>query len=304
MRLASIAPPPLLSVSNLSKTFASTDWLGRERYQVKAVDDVSFDIRPGETLGLVGESGSGKSTTGRLILRLETPSAGRVLFKGKDLAMAGHAEMKAVRRNMQVVFQNPYGSLNPRMTAGDLVAEPFRIHGMPAAEYRDRVAELFRLVGLDPVYRSRYPHAFSGGQRQRLCIARALALRPEFIVADEPITALDLSIQAQIVNLFQELQEQFHLAYLFITHDLGMVRFLSHRVAVMLKGRIVEIGSVDQVFRDPRHPYTQALLSAMPVPNPALERRRKRLRFDVDSYRPNEARLTPVEDGHLVELST
>ncbi|MGE0801200.1 MAG: ABC transporter ATP-binding protein [Lautropia sp.] len=304
MRLTRIAPPPLLSVSNLTKTFSSTDWLGRERYQVKAVDDVSFDIRPGETLGLVGESGSGKSTTGRLILRLETPSGGRVLFKGKDLAMAGHAEMKAVRRNMQVVFQNPYGSLNPRMTAGDLVAEPFRIHGMPAAEYRDRVVELFLLVGLDPVYRSRYPHAFSGGQRQRLCIARALALRPEFIVADEPITALDLSIQAQIVNLFQELQEQFHLAYLFITHDLGMVRFLSHRVAVMLKGRIVEIGSVDQIFRDPRHPYTQALLSAMPVPNPALERSRKRLRFDVDSYRPNEARLTPVEDGHLVELST
>jgi len=288
--------PEILSVHDLTKIY-------RGATEVRAVDGVSFSIAEGEVLGLVGESGSGKSTTGRLVLRLEDPTGGTIQFDGKPIHDVSQSAMKPIRRQMQVVFQDPYAALNPRMTVGDFVGEPLLIHSVcrRGSELRDRVAELFRQVNLDPAMMKRYPHEFSGGQRQRINIARALGLRPRLIVADEPITALDVSIQAQIVNLFKELQEELGLAYLFIAHDLSMVRFLCHRVAVMLKGRIVEIAPTEALFEDPRHPYTQSLLSAIPIPDPKLERARSRINFDRDAHRfaPDD-RLVEVAPGHFV----
>jgi peptide/nickel transport system ATP-binding protein len=294
---------PLLRVRGLRKHYANrAGWLGRTGAPTRAVDDVSFDVMPGETLGLVGESGSGKSTTGRLVMRLEEADAGEVQFEGQVINTLSAAQMKPVRRRMQIVFQDPYAALSPRMRVGRFVAEPLVVHGLGgnASGRRDKVAELFRLVGLRPEFMDRFPHEFSGGQRQRIVIARAIALEPRFIVADEPITALDVSIQAQIVNLFQDLREQMGLAYLFIAHDLSMVRYLCQRVAVMLRGRIVEIGPVEAIFEDPRHPYTKALLSAVPIPDPDLERSRTRLTYDPNQLPPPSAKLEEVSPGHFV----
>ena len=285
----------ILKVENLGKTYPGHP-------PVRAVDGVSFTIGEGEVLGLVGESGSGKSTTGRLILRLEDPTEGTIAFDGNPIHDARQADLKPIRRQMQVVFQDPYAALSPRMTVGDFVMEPLIIHRtMPrGAEMRERVAELFRQVGLDPAFMSRYPHEFSGGQRQRINIARAIGLKPRLIIADEPITALDVSIQAQIVNLFKELQETLGLAYLFIAHDLSMVRFLCHRVAVMLRGRIVEVAPAEALFENPLHPYTRALLSAIPIPDPKLERQRRRIDFDRSQPFAPGARLVEAEPGHFV----
>lgn len=293
---------PLVSVRNLVKQYGGRKRLFGGGFSLRAIDDVSFDIAPGETLGLVGESGSGKSTTGRVLLQLEPPTSGEVHFKGESITGLKPSEMKRFRQEMQIVFQDPYSALNPRMTVGDFVEEPILIHTKSSrAERRDRTAELFRLVGLDPSFMSRYPHEFSGGQRQRVNIARAVALQPSFIVADEPITALDVSIQAQIINLFQDLQEQMGLAYLFVAHDLSMVRYLCHRVAVMLRGRIVEMAPAEQLFEDPRHPYTQALLSAIPVPDPRVERQRRHVKFDPAIHGPKpEQELREVSPSHFV----
>ncbi len=295
---------PLVIVDRLSKTFGGGRSLfGAAVPALKAVDNVSFEIFPGETLGLVGESGSGKSTTGRVLLQLEEPTSGDIIFNGQNLTGLSKALLKPHRRNMQIIFQDPYSSLNPRMTVGEFVAEPLIVHGVAGnrSERNDRVAALFRKVGLDPSFMTRYPHEFSGGQRQRVCIARGIALDPAFIVADEPITALDVSIQAQIVNLFQDLQDELGLTYLFIAHDLSMIRYLCHRVAVMLRGRIVEIGPCEAIFENPQHPYTKALLSAIPVPDPKVERNRRPIAFDVEANpTPAEAVLTPVGDRHFV----
>ncbi len=294
----------LLSVRNLSKHFATGGGLfGGDAHVVKAVDDVSFDIAPREILGLVGESGSGKSTTGRVVLRLDEPTAGTIRFDGQDITRLPGAQMKPFRRQMQVVFQDPYAALNPRMRVGDFVGEPLLVHALVRnrSERQDRVAALFRQVGLDPRFMTRYPHEFSGGQRQRINIARAIAMSPKLIVADEPITALDVSIQAQIVNLFQDLQQEMGMAYLFVAHDLSMVRYLCHRIAVMLRGRIVEIAPTEAIFADPRHPYTRSLLSAIPIPNPAVERQRKPIAFDYETGKPApDAVMTEVSPGHFV----
>lgn len=273
---AAPAPYPVLSVRNLSKHYPLRAWWGGKASVFRAVEDVSFEIRPGETLGLVGESGSGKSTIGRAVTMLNPPTSGTVAFEGTDLAGLGAREMRRMRARIQTVFQDPYAALNPRMSAGDYVAEVFRLHrpGIGRGERRAAVAGLFERVGLDPRFMGRYPHQFSGGQRQRICIARAIALRPSFIVADEPIAALDVSIQAQVVNLLQDLQEELGLSYLFISHDLRMVRYLCHRVAVLWRGRIVELADSDRLYEDPRHPYTRRLLSAVPLPDPAAERAR------------------------------
>lgn len=295
---------PLVSVQNLSKIYGGEKrLLGGNVPALKAVNDVSFDVAPGETLGLVGESGSGKSTTGRVLLQLEAPTSGDILYKGQNITGLSKSLLKPYRRDMQIIFQDPYASLNPRMTVGEFVAEPLDVHdlGGNRSERQDRVAGLFKKVGLDPSFMKRYPHEFSGGQRQRVNIARAIALEPAFIVADEPITALDVSIQAQIVNLFQDLQDELGLAYLFIAHDLSMIRYLCHRVAVMLRGRIVEIGPCEAIFENPQHPYTQALLSAIPVPDPDIERDRKPMVFDVNANMPSEtAVLKPLGGGHFV----
>jgi len=296
-------PEPLLRAEGLRKTYSKqAGWFSRTSHSVHAVNDVSFEIMPGETLGLVGESGSGKSTTGRLVLGLERTDAGEVWFEGRDIAQLGHSQMRSVRKRMQVVFQDPYAALNPRMTVGDFVAEPMIIHRTVSRmrERQDRVSELFKMVGLDPSFKGRYPHEFSGGQRQRVSIARAIALDPRLIVADEPITALDVSIQAQIINLFLELRERLNLSFLFIAHDLSMVKYLCHRVAVMFRGCIVEIGPISSVFEDPLHPYTRALLSAVPVPNPRVERQRKREIFNQDEFHPDRSRLTEVRPQHFV----
>nr|WP_283164089.1 ATP-binding cassette domain-containing protein [Brenneria tiliae] len=294
----------MIRVENLCKTYAGERrWPDGGAAALKAVNNVSFAIGAGETLGLVGESGSGKSTTGRTLLQLEPPTSGEILFQGVNLAGLSSRRLKPYRREMQIIFQDPYSSLNPRMTVGDFVAEPLIVHRLCAAkqEREARVEQLFRQVGLEPGMMRRFPHQFSGGQRQRVSIARALALKPRFIVADEPITALDVSIQAQIVNLFQDLQEELGLTYLFIAHDLSMVRYLCHRVAVMLRGRIVEIGPTEAIFSHPRHPYTQALLSAIPVPDPRIERYRRPLAFDVNSNLPAEqAELQAVGPQHFV----
>jgi len=269
----------LLRVINLRKHFPITGgFLGRQVAAVKAVDGVSFEIERGETLGLVGESGCGKSTTGRVILQLYRPTAGQVLFEDADLTKMSAEALRRLRPKMQMIFQDPYASLNPRHPVGKIVGEPLMIHGlMQGKALQDRVAELLELVGLNAAYVRRFPHEFSGGQRQRIGIARALSLNPSFIVCDEPISALDVSIQAQVVNLLQDLQAQLGLTYLFIAHDLSMVRHISRRIAVMYLGKIVELADRQALFDEPLHPYTQSLISAVPVPNPKLERRRQRI---------------------------
>jgi oligopeptide transport system ATP-binding protein len=278
----------LLRVENLVKHFPITQGiiLQKQIGAVHAVDGVSFDVRRGETLGLVGESGCGKSTTGRTILQLYKPTAGQVHFDGVDLVSLKGEELRLMRRKMQMIFQDPYASLNPRMTLADIIGEPLVVHNVAKGkEINERVEHLLELVGLNPGFARRFPHEFSGGQRQRIGIARAIALQPSFIVCDEPISALDVSIQAQVVNLLEDLQEKFNLTYLFIAHDLSMVRHISNRVGVMYLGIIVELTSRDELYEHPLHPYTQALLSAIPIPDPFLEEKRRRtiLQGDVPS---------------------
>lgn len=282
----SVSGEILVSVRNLTKFFPIRGGLfSREIGSVKAVVDVSFDIRRGETLGLVGESGCGKSTLGRCLLRLLEPTSGQVLFKGRDVTKLPQEEMRRLRRNMQIIFQDPYASLNPRMTVEQILGEPIDIHSLCKTrdDRRKRILKLLDLVGLRSESLSRYPHEFSGGQRQRICIARALAVEPEFIVCDEPVSALDVSIQAQIINLMQDLQKELGLTYLFVAHDLKVVEHISTRVAVMYLGKIVEIAKADELYAQPRHPYTHALLSAIPVPDPDSKHQRVLLQGDVPS---------------------
>ncbi|MEP6783216.1 MAG: ATP-binding cassette domain-containing protein [Acidobacteriota bacterium] len=291
---------PLVDVRNLAKHFERGGGLFREKSVVKAVDGVSFSVNEGETFALVGESGSGKSTTGRCMLRLTEPTSGEVLFRGEDVLRFSSARMREARRDMQMVFQDPYSSLNPRMRARTIVEEPLVIHAIGSKdERRDRVAELFRLVGLDPAHLDRYPHEFSGGQRQRIGLARALALNPSFIIADEPVSALDVSIQAQVINLLMDLQQQLKLTYLFIAHDLRLVRHISSRVAVMYLGRIVEMGSTEEIFKNAQHAYTRALLSAVPVLDPDAPR----TRIELDpALVDRDAPLRQVSDGHFAAV--
>jgi ABC-type oligopeptide transport system ATPase subunit len=287
---------PLLVVRDLVKNFTRSNGLWRAATEVRAVDGVSFSVEAGETFGLVGESGSGKTTTGRCLLRLIEPTSGEVRLRGEDLLALSRRQLRRARRDMQIVFQDPYSSLNPRMRARQIVEEPLIIHRLGArAERRDRVVELFGLVGLDPSHLDRYPHEFSGGQRQRIGLARALALEPALVVADEPVSALDVCVQAQIVNLLLDLQERLKLTYVFIAHDLRLVEHVCHRVAVMHRGRILEMGETGSLFRSPAHPYTRALLSAIPVPDP--ERRPQRVEWDAAGVDP-EARLRQVDEGH------
>jgi len=270
---------PLIQITNLSKHFPVYRGVVFKRRigDLKALDNISFHIAEGETLGLVGESGCGKTTACRTLLQLERPTAGEVLFKGEDITRLGKHPLRKLRKKMQIVFQDPFGSLNPRMTVRDIVGEPLRIHGLARGrgEYADRVGYLLDIVGLGPAMAGRYPHEFSGGQRQRIGIARALAVEPEFLVCDEPVSALDVSIQAQIINLFAELQEKLGLTYLFVAHDLAVVRHISDRIAVMYLGEIVEIASREALYHHPQHPYTRALLSAVPIPDPEIERNRE-----------------------------
>ncbi|SMC89587.1 ABC transporter ATP-binding protein [Sporomusa malonica] len=276
----------ILEVRNLKKYFTvKTDFLGRPTACLKAVDDISFGIRKGETLGLVGESGCGKSTTGRTIIHLYKPTAGEILFNGK--VIDSQSAEKQLRRNMQMIFQDPYASLNPRMTVGDIIGEPLYIHNLANGTGKtDRIVELLQLVGLNQGHASRFPHEFSGGQRQRIGIARALAVEPSFIICDEPISALDVSIQAQVVNLLEHLQEKLGLTYLFIAHDLAMVKHISKRVAVMYLGKIVEIADSIELYSNPQHPYTQALLSSIAIPDPVVEAKRERLLLTGDVPNP------------------
>ena len=277
---------PLLEVRDLVKRFPITGgWLGREIESVHAVSGVSFDLMAGETLGVVGESGCGKSTTGRCILRLIEPTSGTVRFEGRDVTHAGKEELRALARDMQIIFQDPYASLNPRMTVAAIVGEALIIHKLTSSrsEFDARIVELLRTVGLSPDHMRRYPHEFSGGQRQRIGIARALAVSPKLIVCDEAVSALDVSIQAQVINLLEDLQEQLNLAYIFIAHDLSVVEHISDRVVVMYLGRIVEIASSRKLYTEPLHPYTEALLAAVPVPDPRVKRKRIPLVGDVPS---------------------
>jgi oligopeptide transport system ATP-binding protein len=290
----------LLEVRNLVKEFARHHGLLRKTSVVRAVDGVSFSIDAGETFGLVGESGSGKTTTGRCILRLIEPTSGEIEFKGENVLAFDRTRLRQARREMQIFFQDPYSSLNPRMRAGAIVEEPLVIHAVGSrTERQERVAELFRLVGLDPDQRARYPHEFSGGQRQRIGLARALALHPSLIVADEPVSALDVSVQAQVVNLLMDLQQRLSLTYLFIAHDLRLVRHICERVAVMYRGRIVEMGNTEALFEAPAHPYTKALLSAIPVPDPTAKR--QRVVLDPGSF-DRAAELREVGNGHWAAI--
>lgn len=270
---------PLIRVSDLTKHFpVRLGAYGQQRATVHAVDSVSFEIACGETLGLVGESGCGKTTTGQVILQLSRATDGQVFYEGIDLTSMSEKELRPIRQKLQIVFQDPYSTLNPRMTVGTAISEPMIAHGLcNKDEVNERLAHLMEDVGLCARYNNRYPHEFSGGQRQRVCIARALACNPEFVVCDEPVSALDVSVQAQIVNLLLDLQDKYQLTYLFIAHDLAVVRYISDRVAVMYLGKLAELGSKRAIFEAPLHPYTQALLSAVPVPNPKLERKRERI---------------------------
>ncbi len=279
---------PLLETRDLYKYFPiHAGFMSRHVADVRAVDGVSFTIQPGETLGLVGESGSGKTTVGRLLLRLLPATKGEIRFEDRDVLGMGRGEIRRLRRSMQIIFQDPFASLNPRMSVGDIIAEPLTIHHLAAGKDLDRrVRELLELVGLQPYHANRYPHEFSGGQRQRVGVARALAVNPKFIVCDEPVSALDVSIQAQVINLLEDLQQQFRLTYLFIAHDLSVVRHISTRVAVMYVGKIVELADRDALYENPLHPYTQALLSAIPIPDPVLEKRRKRVVLTGDIPSP------------------
>ncbi|MFI8178994.1 ABC transporter ATP-binding protein [Actinacidiphila glaucinigra] len=281
---------PVLQVRGLYKHFPLTQGIlfKRQVGAVKAVDGVDLDLYRGETLGVVGESGCGKSTVARLLVHLERPTKGQILYKGEDITKLSGRALKAVRRNIQMVFQDPYTSLNPRMTVADIVGEPYEIHPdvAPKGDRRRRVRELLDVVGLNPEHVNRYPHQFSGGQRQRIGIARGLALRPEVIIADEPVSALDVSVQAQVINLMEKLQDEFDLSYVFIAHDLSIVRHISDRVAVMYLGRIVETGDDTQIYEHPTHPYTQALLSAVPVPDPEAREHRERIILTGDVPSP------------------
>jgi oligopeptide/dipeptide ABC transporter ATP-binding protein len=290
---ATIAPPadaePLLRVEELKVWFPITEGLIREKHigDVRAIDGVTFQMARGETLGLVGESGCGKSTTGRAIIRLYKPTAGRIVFEGQDISGLSGKGLRGMRRRMQMIFQDPYSSLNPRMNVAGIVGEPLDIHEVGTkTERRERVRELLATVGLNPDFAERYPHEFSGGQRQRIGVARALALNPDLVIADEPISALDVSIQAQIINLLERLQGQFRLTYLFIAHDLSVVRHISDRIAVMYLGRIVEVAGSRDLNREPLHPYTVALLSAIPIPDPVVEARRRRIILTGDVPSP------------------
>jgi oligopeptide transport system ATP-binding protein len=279
----------LVRVKDLKMYFPITQGIIVQRHigDIKAVDGIGFDIRKGETLGLVGESGCGKSTTGRAILQLYRPTAGEVYFREQALTQMKGEHLRRMRRHMQMIFQDPYASLNPRMTVGNIIGEPLDVHNILAQrERRARVQELLQIVGLNPYFVNRYPHEFSGGQRQRIGVARALAVQPDFIVCDEPISALDVSIQAQIINLLEELQLQFGLTYLFIAHDLSVVRHISNRVAVMYLGKLVELTSRDMLYENPLHPYTQALLSAIPIPDPQVEDKRQRIILEGDVPSP------------------
>jgi oligopeptide transport system ATP-binding protein len=278
----------LVSVNDMKVYFPITAGLLVQRRvaDVKAVDGVTFSVKKGETLGLVGESGCGKSTTGKAILQLNRPTSGSVKFESTDLTQVKGRSLRQFRKRMQMIFQDPYASLNPRMSVGSIVSEPLTIHGLAKGQRKERVEQLLQTVGLNPYFASRYPHEFSGGQRQRIGIARALAVEPEFIVCDEPVSALDVSIQAQIINLLQDLQSEFGLTYLFIAHDLSVVRHISDRVAVMYLGHIMELTDRDSIFENPLHPYTKALLSAVPIPDPALERDRERIILTGDVPSP------------------
>lgn len=291
----------ILEVKNLKQYFK----VGRST--VKAVDDVSFDIYEGETFGLVGESGSGKTTTGRSILHLYEPTSGEIIFKGKDInKLKGRKEKMQFRRDAQMIFQDPYASLNPRMTVEDIIAEGLDIHQevKNKADRKKRVYELLDLVGLNKEHASRFPHEFSGGQRQRIGIARALAINPKFVVANEPISALDVSIQAQVVNLMKELQEKKKLTYLFIAHDLSMVKFISDRIGVMRFGKLLEVGTADEVYNRPLHDYTKSLISAVPIPDPDIERQRQRIKYDDSKVESRKDRsLHEIEPGHFVRCA-
>jgi len=291
---------PLLEVRHLVKEFTRKNALFGKKTAVRAVDDVSFTIARGETFGLVGESGSGKTTTGRCILRLTEPTSGEVIFDGRDVLALSRTEMRAARRQMQIVFQDPFSSLNPRMRAADIVEEPLVIHRLGTkVERRERVRELFELVGLGPDQLQRYPHEFSGGQRQRIGLARALALNPSLVIADEPVSALDVSVQAQVVNLLMDLQQQLNLTYLFIAHDLRLVEHICSRVAVMYLGKIVEMGPTAALFGAPQHPYTKALLSAIPVADPDAPR--QRILLDPATFRRGAA-LREIAAGHFAAV--
>jgi oligopeptide transport system ATP-binding protein len=290
----------LVEVSHLVKHFTRDAGMFRAGTRVAAVDDVSFSIEAGETFGLVGESGSGKTTTGRCILRLIEPSSGDVRFRGENVRAFSNRRMREARRDMQIVFQDPYSSLNPRMRARQIVEEPLIIHKLGARPARrERVAELFRLVGLDPAHLDRYPHQFSGGQRQRIGLARALALNPSFVILDEPVSALDVSVQAQVVNLLMDLQQQLALTYLFIAHDLRLVEHICNRVAVMYLGKIVEMAPTAALFASPQHAYTKALLSAIPAPDPDAPR--QRIALDPTSVNRNAA-LRQIAEGHWAAI--